>query len=317
VSGRPAEGAAAAAVQPDGFIETYRGTVFAWEVDIVGHFTVAYYFDRFQDATLGALAALGLGPAHTARTGRGCVTEDCFVRYLHELRSGDVLRIASAVIGVDGDAIRLGHKLFDAATGALCATVEQGTRYRTLADGAPAPLPDAARGAAAARLAAWDGPARERRPQPVGPGGFLDTARDTVKPGEVDASGQSAWSHYVHRFSAAGINSFAAFGMTPAYMREQRRGYSTFEFQLRFLEPLRPGDLVRVRTCVAHVGSSSVRVFHRMSREPDGRLVAELDQFGVHLDTEARRPAPLPEALRARAQALRAAVTLAGEGPPA
>ena len=33
------------------WIETYRGVVNAWECDVVEHFTIAYYFDRFADAT--------------------------------------------------------------------------------------------------------------------------------------------------------------------------------------------------------------------------------------------------------------------------
>jgi acyl-CoA thioesterase FadM len=292
--------------------ETYRGSVFPWQVDIVGHFTVAYYFERFEDATLAMLEALGLGPAYMARTGQGCVTDDCYVRYLHELRAGDVLHIESGVLAVESEVVRLGHRLFDSATGALCATMEQRAVHRALPAGAPAPLPEGARQAAGQGRVPWDGPVRERRPRPVGLAGFLDSARDTVKPFEIDVFGQSGWPFAIHRFSAAGIRAFAEFGMTPAYMRDAHRGFSTFEFQLRFLDALRAGELVRVRTCVAHVGSSSVRVFHRMFREPDGMLVAELDQFGVHLDTDARRPAPLPPPLRERAQALLARVTLDG-----
>ena len=41
------------------WLETYRGTVFRWEVDHNDHFTVAYYFARVADAGLGLLAALG------------------------------------------------------------------------------------------------------------------------------------------------------------------------------------------------------------------------------------------------------------------
>lgn len=287
-----------------GWVETCRGTVFPWEVDIVGHFTVAYYFERFEDATLAALDGLGLGPRYMRATGHGCLTTDCHVRYLHELRAGDVLRIESAVIGVDAGGVRLGHKLHDADTGTLCATVDQRTVHARLDDRAPAPLPAGVGAAAAARQVPWDGPPRETRPRPAGLEGFRDSARDTVKPHEIDVFGQCGFAHHVHRFSAGGLNTFAAFGMTPAYMREAKRGFSTFEFQLRFPGTLRAGDLVRVRTGVLHVGSSSVRILHRMLREPEAALVAELDQFGVHLDTEARRPTPLPEALRARARAL-------------
>ena len=286
------------------WLTTYRGTVFPWEVDTVGHFTVAYYFDRLADATLAALDALRLGPAYMASAGCGCITVDCHVRYLHELRAGDVLHIESAVVNVGPTGVTLGHKLFDSDTGVLCATFEQETVHRALGGREAVPLPDAERRTAQARRVAWDGPPREARPQPVAPDGFPETARDTVKPWETDVFGQSALPFYVHRFSAAGLRTFAAFGMTPAYQREQHRGFSTFEFQLRFLGALHPGDLVVVRTGVLHVGNSSIRIFHTMLRDPGGELVATLDQFGVHLDTDARRPVPLPAPLRERARAM-------------
>jgi acyl-CoA thioesterase FadM len=92
--------------------------------------------------------------------------------------------------------------------------------------------------------------------------------------------------------------------MTPAYMRDQHRGLSTFEFQLGITGDLRPGGLVRVRSGLLHVGGSSIRLFHAMADARTGRPLATLDQFGVHLDTQARRPAPLPDALRERARAL-------------
>ncbi len=70
-------------------------------MDIVGHFTVACYSDRFEDATLGILDAVGLGPRYMTATGQGCVTRGCYARYLHEFRACDVLHIESAVIGVE------------------------------------------------------------------------------------------------------------------------------------------------------------------------------------------------------------------------
>jgi acyl-CoA thioesterase FadM len=41
-----------------------------------------------------------------------------------------------------------------------------------------------------------------------------------------------------------------------------------------------------------------------MTREPSGEMAATLEQSGVHFDQEARRPAPLPDAMRQRARAL-------------
>ena len=52
------------------------------------------------------------------------------------------------------------------------------------------------------------------------------------------------------------------------------------------------------------MGNSSLRLLHVMTREPGDEVVATLEQSGVHFDQDARRPAPLPEALRERARAL-------------
>ena len=286
------------------WVDTYRGTVFPWETDIVEHLTVAYYFERFADATLALLDALGLGVDYMEATRYGCVTEDCFVRYMHELRVGDILHIESAVIGVDEAGLRLGHRVVNSATGVLCATMDQRTRHVALRDGAAAPLPTRQRRTAEARVVPWDGPVRETRWQPAGTDGFLDSARDTVKPWEIDVFGRSAFPFHIHRFSAGGIQTFAAFGMTPAYMRDERRGMSTFEFQLSFEDSLRAGDPVHVKTGLLHIGNSSIRVLHRMFNGRTGRLAASLDQFGVHLDVDGRRPTPLPDALRERARAI-------------
>jgi acyl-CoA thioesterase FadM len=293
-----------------GFVETYRGTVFPWEVDMVGHLTVAYYFARLEDATLAALEAIGLGPSYMARERRGCLTVDCYVRYAQELRVGDILHVQSGVLAVDDEGVRLGHTFVNSDTGAVCTTVEQRTLHVQLGGGRARLSPEQ-QAAARARQVAWAGPARERRPQPRGTDGFLVTARDTVKPWEVDVFGQSAFQFHVHRFSAAGLQLFAAFGMTPAYQRDERRGMSTFEFQLQLLGALHPGDLVVVRTGLLHLGNSSIRVFHKMFNDGTGELVATLDQFGVHLDVEARRPAAIPESLRQRAKAILAPVEAA------
>ena len=87
-------------------------------------------------------------------------------------------------------------------------------------------------------------------------------------------------------------------------MRAERRGFSTFEFQLALGAPLRPGDPVRVRSALLHVGRSSMRLLHVMSNERSGERVATLEQLGVHLNIDARRPTPLPDALREKARAV-------------
>jgi acyl-CoA thioesterase FadM len=150
----------------------YRGTVYPWEVDIVEHLTVAYYFERFADATLGLLEAIGLGAPYMTRTRQGCLTVDCYVRYAQELRVGDILHIASGVIAADEAGVTLGHQLYNSDSGALCATVEQGTVHAALGSRRPVPLTAEQRRAAEARRVHWEGPPREAREEPAGLDGF-------------------------------------------------------------------------------------------------------------------------------------------------
>jgi len=286
------------------WLETYRGFVYRWEVDHNDHLTVAYYFTRIADAGLGLLEALGLGPIYMRRSGRGCVTTDCYVRYQRELRVGDIMHVESGVIRVERDTLVLGHRVFNSETGEVCTTVEHSARHVDLKRRTGVRLTPAQRRAIEARRVAWDGPPREQRPRPRSLAGFRQTARDTVEPSELDVFGGSGLTHYIHRFSAANGHAIAAFGMTPGYQREQRRGFSTFEFQLAIGGALRPGDPVRVQSALLHVGTSSLRLLHVMTNERNGERVATLEQLGVHLDMDARKSTPLPDELRARAQAV-------------
>ena len=275
------------------WIETYRGTVYRWELDNVDHFTVAFYFQRFADATLGLLEPWSWG-LPTWRAPGGAVPVDAYVRYLRELRVGDLLHVESGVIAVEDGDIVTGHRLFDSGGGVV--------RHRRIAH-APRGPGGARSGAAQCEAAA--APARRRWPgtsrpgsggRPAGDDGLRGGGREFVKPWEIDAFGQCAMSFYVHRFAAANGHAIAAFGMTPAYQRDCRRGYSTFEFQLEFPGRAPRGGPVVVRADSCTWGRRRSGCSTACPTRT-GEMVATLDQFGVHLDMDERRPAPLPDVL--------------------
>jgi acyl-CoA thioesterase FadM len=270
------------------WLETVRSTVHRWEIDNTDHFTVAYYFARLGDAGFAMLHALGLEPS-------AVLTCDAYVRYQHELRVGDIFHIETGVIDFDADSLLVGHKICASGAGTLCTTVEHKFRGAISAE---------ARRKAEPFRVEWDGPKREMRPPPHRLEGFRDAARDTVRPWELDITGGSALNHYIHRFSASNGHSTAAFGLTPAFYREQRRGFSTFEFQLTVDRLMRPGDLVAVKSAPLHVGNTSLRMYHQLIAVGSGARIATLDQLGVLLDLDARRPAPLPDWMKERARAL-------------
>ena len=65
-----------------------------------------------------------------------------------------------------------------------------------------------------------------------------------------------------------------------------------------------PGDRIDIESCVAQLGGSSLRLYHRVRNSGTGEYIAGLSQFGVQLDLDARRPSRIADDIRARAQAL-------------
>jgi acyl-CoA thioesterase FadM len=274
------------------WIETCRSVVSPWECDVTEHFTIAYYFDRLADAAVTTAEHLGL------RDLAGSALRRFDVRFVRELRAGASFHILSAPIALDQNSVRFGHQVIDSADDEVTAWAEE-----TL-DHAAIPLPRDLRESIAGRLLAWPGPAIERRPEPTTVEQFIPTVRDRIKPMDLDSGATVALSAFVHRFTAASIQALAAIGATSAYMNTERRGYSTFELALRVSGSPRSGDPVLVETGIVHLGNSSIRFVHRMCDPATGAEYARLGQFGVQLDLDTRRPAALPERLRAAAARL-------------
>ncbi len=264
----------------NGYSETFRGDVSPWEVDATEHFTVAYYYEKFEAATWRFLRQSGADPA-SART------VEALTHYKSELRDRDIYRIETALINA-GETPMIAHKLFNAETGALCTTMQQTLAGVSLSG----------------QTVAWDGDEREDRSTPGDDASWVPSLRDIARPEEADWVGDLSLAGYIHRFSTGNFFIMAAFGMTPEYMTENRLGLSTFEFQLVFHGQAKPGDMIDVESCIAQLGGSSVRFYHRMRNAETGADIAGLSQFGVQLDLDARRPSRIADDVRERAEAL-------------
>jgi acyl-CoA thioesterase FadM len=274
------------------WIETYRGAVPPWQCDVTEHFTIAYYFDRLEEAEANLAEDLGFG----ALSRRGDLPRRINARFARELRAGASFHVESAALAVE-DGLRLGHRFVDSVNGEVVTWFDEHWDLST------APLTSQQRSAIGARLGVWNGPAAEARPEPAGTDGFIPTARGRVKPGDVDAAGHFSLGAIVHRFSNASGQFGASVGMDSAFMQQQRRGFSTFELILQMSGVLRLDVPYLVETGIGHLGSSSLRMIHRMTDPRTGADVARLSQFGVNLDLDARRPARWPDDIRQRAAA--------------
>jgi acyl-CoA thioesterase FadM len=283
--------------EPARLAETYRSAVAAWECDVMGHLTIAHYFDRFADAAASLIERLAPG----LPSGAAWRSNRLLVRYKRELRAGDGIAIRSGVIAEEGEAIVIGHELVAAGEGEVASLVEHLLAPRALPYGARAE----ARRALAAATVPWVSPGFAPLAEPARPERMIASGSDRVKAWEVDERGELSLSAYVHRFAYACLHVCSAFGMTPGYMRKERRGFSTFETRLHLLAPPPgAGEGLVLQSALVAAGTSSLRMVHEMRHAQTGERLALFHQSGVHFDMEARRSAPLPPALREKALAL-------------
>jgi acyl-CoA thioesterase FadM len=266
------------------FVETYRGAASPWECDVTEHFTMAFYFDRVAQAEVMLAAELGV----PERLREGGVTLRYEVRLARELRAGSAFHVDSAVLDGGGH-LRLGHRVVDSVTG------EPTTWFDSHWDGIAA--------VSAPALAGWDGPDFPPRPEPVGLGGLIPSMAGRVKPGDLDAFGRMGLGAMVHKFSDAAVQFGAAIGLTADYIKTARRSFSAFELRLRIAQAPRLGDTYRIGSGLTHLGNTSLRYLHVMC-DARGAEIARVDRYGVQLDLDARRPAPLAPELRERAERL-------------
>jgi acyl-CoA thioesterase FadM len=265
------------------FIETYRGAASPWECDVTEHFTMAFYFDRIAQAEAAMAERLGLLDVLRA----GGFTRRCDVRLAREQLAGSAFHIESGVIA--DDHLRLGHRVVNSVSG------EPTTWFDSHWDGVAAP----------GRIAAmdWDGPDFPPRPEPASLAGLIPSMAGRVQPGDLDEFGRMGLSGLVHKFSDAAVQFGAAIGLTADYIKTARRSFSAFELRLRIARMPALGETYRIDTGLAHLGNTSLRYLHVMF-DGGGREIARVDRYGVQLDLDARRPAPLAPELRERAERL-------------
>jgi acyl-CoA thioester hydrolase len=100
---------------------TYRGTVYPWQCDHMGHMNVMWYVGKFDEASWQLLATLGLTASRFRRDGIRVAAVDQHIEYKRELHAGDVVTIRSTVLAVTEKSIRIAHEMRHDETGEIAA----------------------------------------------------------------------------------------------------------------------------------------------------------------------------------------------------
>ena len=78
---------------------TYRGTVYPWQCDHVGHMNIMWYVGKFDEANWNLFARLGLTPSYLREAGRGMAAVQQTITYKRELLAGDIVEVRSRLAG--------------------------------------------------------------------------------------------------------------------------------------------------------------------------------------------------------------------------
>ena len=101
---------------------TYRGTVYPWHCDHMGHMNVMWYVGKFDEASWNLGASLGLTPAYFRDANRGVVILEQRLAYKKELLAGDTVFVQSKVLEVGEKVILFAHEMVNAQTLEVAAT---------------------------------------------------------------------------------------------------------------------------------------------------------------------------------------------------
>ena len=100
---------------------TYRGTVYPWQCDHMGHMNVMWYVGKFDEATWQLFASIGLSPTRLRKDGIGLVAVEQHLEYKRELLAGDLITIRSFVKEVREKVIIFVHEMTNEETQELAA----------------------------------------------------------------------------------------------------------------------------------------------------------------------------------------------------
>jgi len=101
---------------------TYRGVIYPWQCDHMGHMNVMWYSSKFDEACWQLLSTLGLHTQRFAQDGSAMAAVEQHIQYKRELHAGDAVTIQSALLEVKNKSIHMLHKMIHDASGEVAAT---------------------------------------------------------------------------------------------------------------------------------------------------------------------------------------------------
>ncbi|HEX6705603.1 MAG TPA: thioesterase family protein [Albitalea sp.] len=126
-------------------MEDHACEVRAEWVDYNGHLRDACYALIFSHAIDGLMDEIGLDAAGRARHGSSLYTVETHIRYLHEVRGGERVRVQTRVVSHDAKRLRVAQAMFGQHSVEPVATAEQVLLHVSMEGAKVVPFPEAVR----------------------------------------------------------------------------------------------------------------------------------------------------------------------------
>lgn len=109
---------------PESPLVTYRGVVYPWHCDHMGHMNVMWYVGKFDEATWNLFAQIGLTPSYLRDNHRGMAAVQQNIAYKRELLAGDIVEVRARIVEIRDKVIRFVHEMRNADSQQVAAICE-------------------------------------------------------------------------------------------------------------------------------------------------------------------------------------------------
>ncbi len=120
------------------------------------------------------------------------------------------------------------------------------------------------------------------------------TARGVVRPAHCDHMEHMNVMWYTARFDEATWHLFHMIGVTPSYMRTQKKGMAGVQQDTTYKQELFAGDLITVWSRILEMRERVIRFYHEMRNEETQAVAATTTLTAVHLDRVTHKACPFP-----------------------
>ena len=131
---------------------------------------------------------------------------------------------------------------------------------------------------------------------------WVHTFKGAVLASEYDFASHMNSHMYVSRFDQATWFLLHAIGMTPASMKQKNLRVAIVRQNYQFLEELRGGELVEIKSGFLTVGGKYFRFLHQMYDYETGKMVATCDSVAVQASLGSGKSVPMTETLQEEAK---------------